>query len=722
MDTRAGAGIISARLHPIDPTRAIEVLQDPSRVLLAPGARPRQTRGVLTSQPGRNDPCPCGSGSKYKKCCADADERRERSLRLIGPDPSPAAGRSGAAGARGGRTVASDPAVREALRVAAREGDWQVDAVPLNVGVADSVDDRFVGVFVVAGGMVLDVEMVKMRSAEPEEVARLLADRVRAAAAIHDHWPERVQVRHDVLEPVLGALLAENGIDVIARHELEELEDAAASLGSHLAGGGERGRDRSSGPRPMISAAARWAGWGLPPDLVARMFAAATRFHQAKPWMLLTNSEVLDVQGPAGDEWTACVMGNAGEQFGLVLYADDADLMHLLESDVDGPEAGWVTPRGSVMTLAFERRAELPPGMHREIVAAGWPIAGPDAHPMLWCLNTPGGGISRAWATTLTLALDGVARFTAEYAAVLATHVPPNPPIAWVDSRSGLRIHYAGDALAEPEALWIPVTGLEPGAATGPGADPGDLVATGAAMEAMRERDQAVVADFHRWLADGGAGRRPLSASTARFHARIAESFVDCLVGHNGAGLGAVHERDLRDFLFEWFPRKVRVSQSDAMRAPVSLTKFFDFLAVERGIVCPWAGEILDDRAAFWRRWSSFPGGHWWDEPVAQWMAGAVVDLDARALVPSAKLGDRGEWGSTMGIEEARLHGELSRLWLRWREEAIASGVTDVGEVVAALERRQREWELAPHPGHEGRSPVEVVRRERRARARRKRD
>ena len=22
-------------------------------------------------EPGRNDPCPCGSGKKYKKCCAD---------------------------------------------------------------------------------------------------------------------------------------------------------------------------------------------------------------------------------------------------------------------------------------------------------------------------------------------------------------------------------------------------------------------------------------------------------------------------------------------------------------------------------------------------------------------------------------------------------------------------------------------------------------------------
>ncbi len=28
---------------------------------------------------GRNDPCPCGSGKKYKRCCADKEERPEQS-------------------------------------------------------------------------------------------------------------------------------------------------------------------------------------------------------------------------------------------------------------------------------------------------------------------------------------------------------------------------------------------------------------------------------------------------------------------------------------------------------------------------------------------------------------------------------------------------------------------------------------------------------------------
>lgn len=31
------------------------------------------------SQVGRNDPCPCGSGKKYKKCCLDKDQESSRS-------------------------------------------------------------------------------------------------------------------------------------------------------------------------------------------------------------------------------------------------------------------------------------------------------------------------------------------------------------------------------------------------------------------------------------------------------------------------------------------------------------------------------------------------------------------------------------------------------------------------------------------------------------------
>src|SRR5437867_4481641 len=31
---------------------------------------------------GRNDPCPCGSGKKYKKCCLEKDQAAERAQRV----------------------------------------------------------------------------------------------------------------------------------------------------------------------------------------------------------------------------------------------------------------------------------------------------------------------------------------------------------------------------------------------------------------------------------------------------------------------------------------------------------------------------------------------------------------------------------------------------------------------------------------------------------------
>ncbi|MCY3928778.1 MAG: SEC-C metal-binding domain-containing protein [Acidobacteria bacterium] len=43
----------------------------PSQGPAGPPARPQKPRTVVRSQAkvGRNAPCPCGSGKKYKKCC-----------------------------------------------------------------------------------------------------------------------------------------------------------------------------------------------------------------------------------------------------------------------------------------------------------------------------------------------------------------------------------------------------------------------------------------------------------------------------------------------------------------------------------------------------------------------------------------------------------------------------------------------------------------------------
>ena len=43
-----------------------EQLPTDDDILLPPPVDPIQS----DKEPGRNDPCPCGSGKKYKKCCA----------------------------------------------------------------------------------------------------------------------------------------------------------------------------------------------------------------------------------------------------------------------------------------------------------------------------------------------------------------------------------------------------------------------------------------------------------------------------------------------------------------------------------------------------------------------------------------------------------------------------------------------------------------------------
>lgn len=42
----------------------------------------------MSNKPGRNDPCPCGSGKKYKRCCLPTDEAaaRERAQQALFDD------------------------------------------------------------------------------------------------------------------------------------------------------------------------------------------------------------------------------------------------------------------------------------------------------------------------------------------------------------------------------------------------------------------------------------------------------------------------------------------------------------------------------------------------------------------------------------------------------------------------------------------------------------
>ncbi len=59
-------GIKRTNTPPERPVAAVHPLQQPQRQAFAPPQSPPKTAGKTV---GRNDPCPCGSGKKFKKCC-----------------------------------------------------------------------------------------------------------------------------------------------------------------------------------------------------------------------------------------------------------------------------------------------------------------------------------------------------------------------------------------------------------------------------------------------------------------------------------------------------------------------------------------------------------------------------------------------------------------------------------------------------------------------------
>ena len=216
---------------------------------------------------------------------------------------------------------------------------------------------------------------------------------------------------------------------------------------------------------------------------------------------------------------------------------------------------------------------------------------------------------------------------------------------------------------------------------------------------------------LHRFTAElEGEG---LSEKTVTVHTDNAALFLKYLTNWAGVPVAAVHELDLRTFLFDWYPRKVATSKTEAGRLPASLRRFFRFVERDRGIVCPWVRELLGDKQSFMARWEASPGGFFWDEGVVDWQQNHFATLEVLVLYPSTEIPGVMVWGGMQGITEATLHEELKRHWLLWRDELIRSGITQSDEVRAVLEKRAAKWLTTPHASYAGQTPVQAIDAER---------
>jgi hypothetical protein len=383
---------------------------------------------------GRNDPCPCGSGRKYKQCCLP----RERGA--ASGDVIPLHGGAAALRAR----------VRSA---AAARAVWEIDAVPLMIRFEEPEAQRPVLVLVMAGDIIVHQDIRGRLAGETTSVAAALERAVVAAARSAGVFPERVRVRHAEVAETLRPLLRAR--DVAVEHgDVPQLVEAAR--------GAMHAMDAYDGWPPACRVDS-WSAWELAPSLVGELFAAAAEFHERAPWRSVRNLQAPRALLPSGREWTCCVLGNAGEEFGLALYSEAADLFDAMASGSPGGAFGGV--RGRIVSLSFDTAEDAGRLAVAEAKRHGWRFAGGRAFPSLMTVNTPGGGVSRADAGDLVALLRAVPAFVQAHRRALHEEIRTGQPLAaleWRDAPSGVTFRYASEAahyLARASQPEVPLGG-----------------------------------------------------------------------------------------------------------------------------------------------------------------------------------------------------------------------------------------------------------------------
>ena len=391
-----------------------------------------------------------------------------------------------------------------------------------------------------------------------------------------------------------------------------------------------------------------------------------------------------------------------------------------------------------MISLTFDPGHAVPGAMRREIARSGWEVAGATAYPSVITINTLAGGLPRADAEALAAILEAVPRFAEKHAQAFEANRPVPPE---TDRETGVTIRYQAEAAqraaedlgdetawAETADLWTvdfpgSLTVLAPGSTEGPGADPEAVLEqigkrSFEEYQALLDGEIEITERFAEHLRTAAG----LKEATVERHRSNAELFVRYLVDTRGVPVRAVHEYDLRVFLFDWYPRKVMTSLTEARSVPVSLKRFFEYVAAAEGVICRWAQPILAARDIFEERWETCPGSFFADDTVIDWRMPHDADLRVRCMIPDDQLGEDEEWGGLMGPREAELMNELHARWLLWRDEAIRAGHAHPDELQELLLERQHAWEMAPLERLDGKTPYEVVVAEQTERAERDRE
>lgn len=216
--------------------------------------------------------------------------------------------------------------------------------------------------------------------------------------------PKRIRVAQEHLGAELRVAFPDIEVVVAPTPELDQV--IAQMVASMPAGGGnapsylERGR--------------------LAPQTLDAMFPAAEALFRSAPWNELDDSAGLRLDIPALGVEGACVsvIGALGESLGLVIFPSHLARELFLTSVETSEERDTSLDMGTtILSLDFDRGADLPAGMRREVADHGWPVAGPTAYPRVTHRDRDGvpRPIEERDVRIVTACAQGVAAFVGKH-------------------------------------------------------------------------------------------------------------------------------------------------------------------------------------------------------------------------------------------------------------------------------------------------------------------
>jgi hypothetical protein len=612
----------------------------------------------------RNDPCPCGSGKKYKACCMNRDLARERVKSIVGEEAFEAAEERA-------RTHIGEQAV------------WEADVLVLGAALPSLV-------MVAADGIIVQSEILTQRAGTPEQRAEAIAQAVSAAGRTSGRLPERLHVREAEVAALLAPRLQARAVEVHTA-PIPALDEALEAVVGQMTGSPMAAR---------LTTPDTWRETGASREELADFHRAAAEFYRLAPWKRPEMQPPLLLETPGDEPWAASVMGDAGVAYGLALYSSVDDLVALLTADE--PHLDPPPMEGYSLTVDLDRKDALSRGMQREIVAGGWTVAGPRAHPRLFALNPGERRVTAEHVRQATLCLRAVNAHARGLDAGAETGVRvsplPLPNSVWEPDGDD-----AWDGEDDRLGYFLYTETAGPMCAGGPGADPEGALRAWDDHPPMKTAEEERLARLEAWLRTG-----PHSAAVREEDVQNARTWSEHLVAM-AVPAGAVTEYDLRLFLYDLYVRKCDPSEEAVKAIRGSLALIFRFLEEQEGIYYPFAAAVLEELDEAARRAEA--DGNSLKETLSALSYEVYDDLDLRAMLHKReRIGGLVHWPDMMSGEVAQLDRELQRRWLLWYDEAVRTGITDLGELEEVLAARQLAWEHAPHPSHEGQTPAEVVR------------